>query len=301
MSAHAEAADYAVADDAAEPLVSMRGVTKTYRRGSMAVDVLHGVSLDIRPGEFVALMGASGSGKSTLMNLIGLLDRPSRYAGREITGLDADERACLRRDAFGFVFQQFNLLGNATATANVEMPAIYSGMARRDRLARARDLLGRLGLADRTDHRPGQLSGGQQQRVAIARALMNGGAMILADEPTGALDSRSGAEVMALLGELNAEGYTILLVTHDPAVAAQASRVIELRDGRIVADTGNAPPPQPSPTRGGRSDCTSQEALPPRGGVAGGPLLLTRHIARAASPWTSWKRRGLPWRRCATI
>ncbi|MGE0254246.1 MAG: MacB family efflux pump subunit [Alphaproteobacteria bacterium] len=216
----------------------------------MAVDVLHGVSLDIRPGEFVALMGVSGSGKSTLMNLIGLLDRPSggsyRFAGKETTGLDADGRACLRRDAFGFVFQQFNLLGTATAAANVEMPAIYAGLPHRRRVVRARELLARLGLADRADHRPGQLSGGQQQRVAIARALMNGGAMILADEPTGALDSRSGAEVMALLGELNAEGHTILLVTHDPAVAAQAGRVIELRDGRIISDTVRRPVTAPA-------------------------------------------------------
>lgn len=222
------------------PIISLRDIRKTFHRGTLAVEVLHGVSLDIHSGEFVAIMGASGSGKSTLMNLIGLLDRPTsgsyRFDGAEVSALDADARALLRREAFGFIFQQYNLLPSETATANVEMPAIYAGLPRSERTARAEELLGMLGLADRLDHRPTQLSGGQQQRVSIARALMNGGAVILADEPTGALDSRSGQEVMRLLHDLNARGHTILLITHDHEVAAQANRIIELKDGNIVAD-----------------------------------------------------------------
>jgi macrolide transport system ATP-binding/permease protein len=227
------------------PLIELREVTKTYVRGDVATEVLHGISLDIWPGEFVAIMGASGSGKSTLMNLIGLLDRPTsgsyRFAGEEVGGLDADRRALLRREAFGFIFQQYNLLATATATENVEVPAIYAGVPHAERVQRAQEILTRLGLGDRLDHRPSQLSGGQQQRVSIARALMNGGAVILADEPTGALDSKSGEEVMRLLRSLNEAGHTVLLITHDPDVAAQAGRIIEIRDGNIVAGRG-APP-----------------------------------------------------------
>ncbi|WP_370154614.1 MacB family efflux pump subunit [Ferrovibrio sp.] len=224
----------------AMPIISLRDIRKTFHRGTLAVEVLHGISLDIWPGEFVALMGASGSGKSTMMNLIGLLDRPTagsyRFDGVEVSALDADGRALLRRDAFGFIFQQYNLLAGETAAGNVEMPAIYAGLPRAARQARAQELLVRLGLGDRMDHRPSQLSGGQQQRVSIARALMNGGAVILADEPTGALDSRSGAEVMQLLHDLNAQGHTILLITHDHEVAAQAKRIVEIRDGVILSD-----------------------------------------------------------------
>jgi macrolide transport system ATP-binding/permease protein len=224
----------------AEPLIALRGITKTYHRGALAVEVLHGLDIDIHPGEFVAIMGASGSGKSTLMNILGLLDRPTggsyRFAGREVSSLDSDERALLRQGSFGFIFQQYNLLASATALENVELPAVYAGSSRRERLTRAAELLTSLGLGDRMDHRPNQLSGGQQQRVSIARALMNGGAVILADEPTGALDSKSGAEVMQRLRDLNEQGHTVLLITHDPAVAAQAQRVIELKDGNIVAD-----------------------------------------------------------------
>ncbi|HKU99843.1 MAG TPA: MacB family efflux pump subunit [Vineibacter sp.] len=227
------------------PLIELRDITKTYVRGDVATEVLHGISIDIHAGEFVAIMGASGSGKSTLMNLIGLLDRPTsgsyRFAGEEVANLDSDRRALLRREAFGFIFQQYNLLAAATATENVEVPAIYAGLPHTRRVQRARELLTTLGLGERLDHRPSQLSGGQQQRVSIARALMNGGSVILADEPTGALDSKSGEEVMRLLHDLNAAGHTVLLITHDPDVAAQARRIIEIKDGHVVADRGGTP------------------------------------------------------------
>ena len=223
------------------PLISLRDVVKIYRRGDVEPKVLHGISLDIQPGEFVAIMGASGSGKSTLMNLIGLLDRPTsgsyRLNGQEVGELDSDARADLRREAFGFIFQQYNLLPTVTAAENVEVPAIYAGMPHQKRLARANEILTSLGLGDRLEHKPSQLSGGQQQRVSIARALMNGGAIILADEPTGALDSQSGEEVMRLLHDLNAQGHTVLLITHDHDVAQKARRIVEFRDGHIVSDT----------------------------------------------------------------
>ncbi len=224
----------------ATPIVSLRGVHKIYQRGTLPVHALRGVSLDIYAGEFVAIMGQSGSGKSTMMHLLGCLDRPTegsyRFAGTEISELDSDQLASLRRHAFGFIFQQYNLLATATADENVEIPAIYAGVPRAQRFARARDLLTSLGLGDRLDHRPNQLSGGQQQRVSIARALMNGGEVILADEPTGALDSKSGREVLELLRDLNARGHTIILITHDPNVAAEAQRVVQLKDGLIVSD-----------------------------------------------------------------
>jgi macrolide transport system ATP-binding/permease protein len=246
------------------PLISLRDIRKTYYRGTLAVEVLHGISLDVHAGEFVAIMGASGSGKSTLMNLIGLLDRPTtgsyRFDGSEVAALDADGRALLRREAFGFIFQQYNLLPTESATANVEMPAIYAGLPHGERVKRAEALLSQLGLADRLDHKPTQLSGGQQQRVSIARALMNGGAVILADEPTGALDSKSGEEVMRLLHDLNAQGHTILLITHDHDVAAQANRIIELKDGDIVSDRlvehADPAPPQAQPKRPERNHKT---------------------------------------------
>jgi macrolide transport system ATP-binding/permease protein len=232
------------------PLIDIAGVTKTYDAGGLPVTVLHGVSFAIYPGEFIAIMGASGSGKSTLMNIIGCLDRPSsgsyRYAGRDVSRLSSDELAALRSSAFGFIFQRYNLIATETAAENVEIPAIYAGMPQRERGGRARELLTRLGLADRLDYRPTQLSGGQQQRVSIARALMNGGQVILADEPTGALDSRSGAEVMAQLRELHAAGHTVVLITHDPKLAAEAQRVVEIKDGRIVADSGARPRPVPA-------------------------------------------------------
>ena len=208
------------------PLIELVDVTKTYRTGELDVEVLHGVSLQIYPGEFVAIMGASGSGKSTLMNILGCLDRPTtgtyRFMGEDVSGFERDELARLRREAFGFVFQSYNLIGTASALENVEVPAVYAGMPPRERDARAKELLGSLGLGERLEHRPSQLSGGQQQRVSIARALMNGGRIILADEPTGALDSKSGVEVMALLQDLSRRGHTVILITHAHEVAAQA-------------------------------------------------------------------------------
>ncbi len=222
-------------------LIQLRGLHKTYRLAEQDVAVLVDVNLDIHEGEFVAIVGQSGSGKTTLMNLIGCLDTPTsgsyRFDGEDVTELNSDGLAALRRESMGFVFQRYNLLGNASAAENVEIPAIYAGVAAAQRRDRACELLATLGLADRLEHRPSQLSGGQQQRVCIARALMNGGRLILADEPTGALDSRSGAEVMALLHQLNAQGHTIILVTHDDALARQARRRVEIRDGRIVADS----------------------------------------------------------------
>jgi macrolide transport system ATP-binding/permease protein len=233
------------------PMIELRDIRKTFYRGDLATEVLHGVSLTIRAGEFVAIMGASGSGKSTMMNLIGLLDRPTegsyRFAGEEVSELDSDERAILRREAFGFIFQQYNLLATATATENVEVPAVYAGKPREQRLKRAREILTSLGLGERLDNRPSQLSGGQQQRVSIARALMNGGPVILADEPTGALDSKSGVEVMKLLSDLNRRGHTILLITHDPDVAHQARRIIEIKDGNIVSDAAVPPTADQAP------------------------------------------------------
>jgi macrolide transport system ATP-binding/permease protein len=224
------------------PLIELVEVTKTYRSGELDVEVLHGVSLKVYPGEFLAIMGASGSGKTTLMNILGCLDRPTtgifRFMGEDVSGFERDELARLRREAFGFVFQSYNLIGTVSALENVEVPAVYSGMPPRERNARAKELLGALGLGERLLHRPSQLSGGQQQRVSIARALMNGGRIVLADEPTGALDSKSGVEVMALLQELSRRGHTIILITHALEIAAQAKRVIEIKDGRIVSDPG---------------------------------------------------------------
>ncbi|MDO8788403.1 MAG: MacB family efflux pump subunit [Sulfuritalea sp.] len=225
-----------------EPLIELTAVTKTYRSGELDVEVLHGISLKIYPGEFLAIMGASGSGKTTLMNILGCLDRPTtgtyRFMGEDVSGFERDELARLRREAFGFVFQSYNLIGTVSALANVEVPAVYSGMAPVERDARATQLLDSLGLGDRLRHRPSQLSGGQQQRVSIARALMNGGRIVLADEPTGALDSKSGVEVMALLRELSGRGHTVILITHAQDIAAQAQRIIEISDGSIVSDSG---------------------------------------------------------------
>ncbi|MCE3253353.1 MAG: macB [Cellvibrio sp.] len=232
-----------------QPLIKLCGVTKTFRNGELAVQVLHGIDIEIYPGEFVAIMGQSGSGKSTLMNILGCLDRATTgeyfFAGKNVSELDADGLAQLRREAFGFVFQSYNLLGGSTACENVEMPATYSGLSPEARRARSTELLSSLGLQERLHHRPNQLSGGQQQRVSIARALMNGGQIILADEPTGALDSHSGKEVMRLLKELSEQGHTIILITHDAAVAHHAQRLIELRDGEVIADPGPQNSPKP--------------------------------------------------------
>lgn len=248
-------------------LLAVRDLWREYPSGDGSVAVLKGISLRIEAGEMVAIMGASGSGKSTLMNILGCLDRPTRgayeVAGQPTSELAPDELARLRREHFGFIFQRYHLMSDLTAAGNVEIPAIYAGHGAVQRHARAAALLGRLGLAERIRHRPGQLSGGQQQRVSIARALMNGGDVILADEPTGALDSVSGEEVMRILKELHADGHTVVIVTHDPKVATHAQRIIEVADGQIVSDTrqpGAAPqraakrehgPPEPHPWRAG--------------------------------------------------
>ncbi|WLH93094.1 MacB family efflux pump subunit [Pseudomonas sp. FP453] len=230
----------------ATPLIELKNIRKSYGGGdSPQVDVLRGIDLSIHAGEFVAIVGASGSGKSTLMNILGCLDRPTAgdylFAGENVAHLDGDALAWLRREAFGFVFQGYHLIPSGSAQENVEMPAIYAGISATERHARAKALLTRLGLADRTANRPHQLSGGQQQRVSIARALMNGGHIILADEPTGALDSHSGAEVMILLDELASQGHVVILITHDREVAARANRIIEIRDGLIISDSANDP------------------------------------------------------------
>jgi len=223
-----------------KPLIALKAVSRRYPSGDGFTTVLRNVDLTIQRGEMVAIVGASGSGKSTLMNILGCLDRPSEgqylISGRSTAELTADELAHLRREHFGFIFQRYHLMNELDAVGNVEIPAIYAGQAPEARRERAHEILRRLGMSGRTHHRPNQLSGGQQQRVSIARALINNADVILADEPTGALDSHSGEEVLGILQELNREGRTIIIVTHDRAVAARANRIIELRDGEIIAD-----------------------------------------------------------------
>jgi len=235
-------------------LISLKDVTKTYFNDGFAVEVLHGVSLDIEAGEFIAIIGQSGSGKSTLMNILGCLDQPTTGTylidGEPVSDFETDDLAALRRRTFGFVFQSYNLIPTASARENVEVPAIYAGISARDRQERADMLLSSLKLGDRLDHRPNQLSGGQQQRVSIARALMNGGRVILADEPTGALDSQSGEEVMALLRRMHQDGHTIILITHSREVAEAADRLIEIRDGRITSDRARKPRPSSTAAAG---------------------------------------------------
>lgn len=227
-------------------LLRAEHLTKRYGAGNNAVMALRDATFSVSAGEFVAIMGPSGSGKSTLMNLIGLLDRPSSgrlvVAGEDTSKLSSDRLAGLRNLKIGFVFQSYNLLARNTALENVEVPLAYARVPRHARAKRARDLLGAVGLADRCDHSPAELSGGEQQRVAIARALACNPAMILADEPTGALDARTGMGVLALLQALNRAGATIVLVTHDENVALHAKRIIRVRDGGIVADEANAVP-----------------------------------------------------------
>jgi macrolide transport system ATP-binding/permease protein len=221
-------------------LLEFHALSRSYQAGDQIVHALRDVTLGIEAGEMVAIMGVSGSGKSTLMNVLGCLDKPTagsyRVAGQETGTMSPDELARLRREHFGFIFQRYQLLGDLTAIRNVEIPAVYAGMSADDRHRRARELLQRLGLGDRMSHRPNELSGGQQQRVSIARALVNGGQVILADEPTGALDSTSSEEVLRILQELHTQGHTVIIVTHDAKVAAHAHRVIELCDGVVVAD-----------------------------------------------------------------
>ena len=223
-----------------QPLIAARHLVKTYQLGEQQVQALRDVSFEIQPGEFVAIMGPSGSGKSTLMNMIGALDTPSSGAmeidGAAVASMNSDQLADLRNRTIGFVFQQFNLLRRTTALDNVKLPLLYSRHRPSDLNQAARASLELVSLGDRLDHQPSQLSGGQQQRVAIARALVNSPRLILADEPTGALDTQTSAEIMALFTRLNAAGLTIIVVTHEPDVAAYARRLLRMRDGRLVAD-----------------------------------------------------------------
>jgi len=227
------------------PLISVRDLVKVYPLGETEVRALAGVSVDIAEGEFVAVMGPSGSGKSTFMNLIGCLDTPTsgsyRFAGEDVAYLPRDALAGIRNHRIGFVFQQFNLLPRTSALENVELPLLYAGVPAAARHAAARAKLAQVGLASREHHSPAQLSGGQQQRVAIARALVNDPKLILADEPTGALDSGTSLEVMALLQELNRSGITVIVVTHEQDIAAFASRLLTFRDGKLIGDLPNAP------------------------------------------------------------
>jgi putative ABC transport system ATP-binding protein len=224
-------------------LIQLEDVTKVYQMGEVQVHALRGVSLCVREGEYLAIMGASGSGKSTLMNMIGLLDRPSsgsyRLRGEETSQLNRGKLADLRNHEIGFVFQQFNLLPRISARRQVELPLFYAGTLRRQGQQMAKEALALVGLAERADHRPDELSGGEQQRVAIARALVNQPSILLADEPTGALDSQTGAEVLDLIDRLHTQGLTVITVTHDPRVAQRAQRVITLSDGVITSDAEN--------------------------------------------------------------
>ncbi|MDR0254075.1 MAG: ABC transporter permease, partial [Brucellaceae bacterium] len=251
-------------------LITLEHLYRHYPSGDGFTTVLKDVNLTIGHGEMVAIVGASGSGKSTLMNILGCLDRPSEgkyfISGRETSDLDADELAQLRREHFGFIFQRYHLLNELTAVGNVEIPAIYAGQSRESRQEHAVHILERLGMGERTHHRPGQLSGGQQQRVSIARALINNADVILADEPTGALDSHSGEEVLKILEELHREGKTIIIVTHDRNVAARAQRIIEISDGEIISDTTRAADkadekPESDIATGGQSAKASQSSL----------------------------------------
>jgi putative ABC transport system ATP-binding protein len=227
--------------DGNEPVLALRDVTKVYRNGSLEVAALRGVSLQVQPGEYVAVMGPSGSGKSTLMHIIGCLDVPSagsyHLAGEDVSSMSENELADVRNRSIGFVFQQFNLLASMTASSNVALPLAYAGISRAQRRQRAEASLARVGLADRVGHRPGELSGGQQQRVAVARALVTEPALILADEPTGNLDSTSTADVLDLFDELHDAGRTVVLITHEHDVADRAGRVVRLRDGLVTDDS----------------------------------------------------------------
>ncbi len=230
-----------MADEQSRQVIRAEGLERHYRMGGEVVHALNGVDVAIARNEYVAVMGASGSGKSTLMNIIGCLDTPDAGSywlnGELVSAMKDAELAHVRNREIGFVFQTFNLLARATALANVELPLVYSGVPRSERLERAREALSNVGLADRMKHRPTEMSGGQRQRVAVARALVNRPAILLADEPTGNLDSTTGAEIMALFDALHAAGNTIILVTHEAEIAAHAARTIQIMDGKVVADT----------------------------------------------------------------
>ena len=219
------------------PLIRLRDVRKSFDLGGVEVRALNGIDLDIEPGEYVGIMGPSGSGKTTLMDILGFLARPSaghyEFEGRPSEGLGDDELALVRGERIGFVFQSFNLLPRLTATENVELPLLYRRVPRRRRLERARAMLERVGLGERLHHRPGELSGGERQRAAIARALINQPSVVLADEPTGALDSTTGETILALIESLHREGQTIVMVTHDPRIGERVQRIVRLRDGRV--------------------------------------------------------------------
>jgi putative ABC transport system ATP-binding protein len=254
------------------PLIQLEQLEKTYTMGDVAVRALRGVSLEITQGEFVAVMGASGSGKSTLMNILGCLDRPSagRYFldGEDVSQKSTDELAEIRSRTLGFVFQSFNLLSRTSALENVELPLLYAGVSTRERHKRAKAALERVGLGSRLDHHPSQLSGGQQQRVALARALVNNPRVILADEPTGNLDTVTSIEVMALFQELSKSGITIVLVTHEPDIASHASRVIVVRDGLVRSDAQQVPVPAVPLSAEERAKIEGGEVF-----VAGAPLV----------------------------
>lgn len=224
-------------------LVELKGIRKSFTLGSDEIEILHGVNLKVERGEFVAMMGPSGSGKSTTMNILGCLDRPTSGTylldGRDVGGLESDELASIRNSMIGFVFQGFNLLQKTTAAENVELPMLYAGIPAKERHERARAALAEMGLSDRTDHEPTQLSGGQQQRVAIARGIVNRAPILMADEPTGNLDSKTSDEIMRLFSKLNEEGITIILVTHEPDVAAYVKRILHFKDGIIHSDEIN--------------------------------------------------------------
>jgi putative ABC transport system ATP-binding protein len=229
----------------AQAVIELTDITKVYQTGDVALRALDGVSLRVEEGEFIAVMGSSGSGKSTLMNIVGCLDRPTSgtfaLAGKRVSGMSRGELARVRNRTLGFVFQQFNLLHRTSALENVELPLEYGGVASRARRSRATAALAKVGLAHRLDHHPNQLSGGQQQRVAIARAIVNDPKVILADEPTGALDSRTSVDVMAIFQGLWRSGITVVLVTHEPDVAEYASRVVQMKDGKVLSDTRQQP------------------------------------------------------------
>ncbi len=232
-----------VVPTASEPVIRLQDLTRVYKMGDTEVRALDGVTIDVAPGEFLAVMGPSGSGKSTFMNIVGCLDRPTSgtyvLEGIDVSTLDRNERAEIRNDKIGFVFQSFNLLARTSALENVELPLLYSRKHRlsdAEQLVKARGCLGKVGLAERWDHTPAQLSGGQQQRVAVARALVNDPAIMLADEPTGNLDSKTSDEIMGIFQSLNEEGKTVVLITHEHDIAEYARRVVAFRDGRIVSD-----------------------------------------------------------------